>query len=149
MTRAIKITFASAAILGLACGGYLGYSEASQISDSLESIQYIGPTGVAADFARIQFMHADADHARQAVMVQIHLLEQLGKADKTFHQNGWLSLAYIRLAMIEEAAGRLDAEQKALAQARALYGRDHPDGQSQTYDELKSTDLRFDKALDN
>src|SRR5580704_15063841 len=102
VTRAIKITFVAVAMLGLACGGYLGYSEASQISDSLESIQYIGPTGAASDFARIQFMHADTDHARQAVMVQIRLLEQLEQADKIFHEGGRLWLAYIRLAMIEE-----------------------------------------------
>src|SRR5271163_3489877 len=123
MTLAHKVTFLTAAILGLGFGGYFGYSEANQISDSLASIQYIGPTKATSDFARTQFMHADTDHARQAVMLQIRLLERLEQADKTFREDGRLWLAYIRLAMIEEAAGHSDAEQSALTQARALYNR--------------------------
>jgi hypothetical protein len=150
MTRSIKITLLVAAILGLGCGGYRGHQSAVEISDSLKSIQYSAPTKVASDFARIQFMRADTDHARQAVMLQIRLLEQLAQAGKTFREGGGeLWLAYIRLAMIEEAAGRPDAEQSAMTQARALYNRDHPHGQEQTYDELKNVILRFDKAADN
>jgi hypothetical protein len=149
MTRAIKITFIAAATLGLGFGGYLGHRSAIQVGDSLESIQYIPPTKIASDFARTQFMRSDTDHARQAVMLQIHLLEQLEQGDKTFREGGGLWLAYIRLAMIEETAGRSDAERSALAQARALYSRDHPRGQEQTYDELKNFVLRLDRAADN
>jgi hypothetical protein len=150
MTRAMKVTFAVAAVLGLGVGGYFGYSGANEASNSSESFQYFLPTSVASDFARVQFEHADTDHARQAVMLQIRLLEQLAQAGKTFREGGGeLWLAYIRLAMIEEAAGRPDAEQSAMTQARALYNRDHPHGQEQTYDELKNVILRFDKAADN
>ena len=149
MTRAIKITFIAAAILGLGLGGYLGHRSAIQVGDSLESIQYIAPNKITSDFARTQFMRADTDHARQAVMLQINLLEQLGQGDKTFREGGVLLLAYIRLAMIEETAGRPDAERSALAQAKALYNRDHPRGQEQTYDELKNVVLRLDRAADN
>jgi hypothetical protein len=63
--------------------------------------------------------------------------------------DGWLSFAYIRLAMIEEAAARPDAEQDAVDQARALYNRDHHDGQGLTFDELKNAVLRLDRAADN
>lgn len=149
MTRAIKITFLATAVLGLGIGSYFGYSEANEESSFLESTQYIAPTEMAAEFARLQFMRADGDHARQAVMLQIHLLEQLEQADKTFREDGRLWLAYTRLAMIEEAAGQPDAEQSALAQARALYDRDHPRGQGLTYDELKNAVLRLDRAADN
>ena len=148
MTLAHKVTFLTAAILGIGCGGYLGYSEATQISDSLEAIQYIGPTMLVSGFARTQFMRADADHAQQAVMLQIHLLEQLERADKTFREDGTLWIAYTRLAMIEEAAGRPDAEQSALTQAKVHYGRNHPRGEEQTYDEFKNAVLRLDRALD-
>jgi hypothetical protein len=149
MTRAIQVTFIAAAILGLGCGGYLGRRNAVEVSDSLESIQYTGPSKVASDFARTQFMRADADHARQAVMLQIQLLEQLEQADKTFREDGILWLAYTRLAMIEEAAGRPDAEHSALANAKALYDRDYPRGQRPTYDELKNAVLELDRAADN
>ena len=45
----------------------------------------VKPTKVASDFARTQFMHADADHAQQAVTLQIQLLEELELADKSFY----------------------------------------------------------------
>jgi hypothetical protein len=146
MTLAHKVTFLASAILGLGCGGYLGYSEANQISDSLESTQYIAPTAVASDFARTQFMRANTDHARQAVTLQIQLLEQLELADKSFHADE-LALAYIRLAMVEEAAGRPEAEQQALAQAKARW-RTHS-GEELTDDELRNAVKRLDRAFDN
>jgi len=148
MTRAIKITFIAAAILGLGCGGYVGHRSAIQIGDSLESIQYIAPTRVASDFARTQFMRADTDHARQAVMLQIQLLEHLELADKSFHADD-LAFAYIRLAMVEEAARRPEAEQRGLAQARARYRQIHSRSEERTDDDLKSAVKRMDRALDN
>lgn len=147
MTRAHKITFLAAAILGLGCGGYLAHQSAIEISDSLESSQYIAPTKVASDFARTQFMHADTDHARQAVMLQIKLLEQLELADKSFHANE-LAFAYVRLAMVEKAAGQTGAEHRALAQARARDKLDHFRSEELTDDELKNAVEQLDRALD-
>jgi hypothetical protein len=147
MTRAIKITFTTAAILGLGCGGYLGYRSAVEIGDSLESIQYIGPAKVASDFARTQFLRADSDHVRQAVMLQIQLLERLELADNSFHAQD-LTFAYVRLAMIEKAAGRPEAAQRALAQAKARDKRDHFRNVELTDDELKSVVERLDRAFD-
>lgn len=147
MTRAIKITFIATAILGLGCGGYLGHRSAAETSDSLISIQYIAPTKVASDFALTQFMHADTDHATQAVMLQIQLIEQLELADKSFNSDE-LALAYVRLAMIEEAAGRPDAEQRALVQARARWQM-HSRKEELTDEELKNNVKRLDRALDN
>lgn len=149
MTRAVKITFLAAALLGLAFGAYSGYSGASKASDSLESGQYTTPTTIASDFARIQFMHADADHARQAVMLQIHLLEQLELADKTFHEDRELAFAYVRLAMVEEAAGQPEAEQHALAQAKAFHKRVHACCEELTDNDLKNGVKRLDQASDN
>jgi hypothetical protein len=148
MTQAHKITFLAAAILGLSCGGYLARRRAVQNSDSLESMQYIAPTKVASDFARKQFMHADTDHARHAVMLQIRLLEQLELADKSFHAND-LVFAYIRLAMVEEAAGQTEAEQRALAQARARIKQTHFRNTVPTDDELENGLRQLDRALDN
>ncbi len=148
MRRAIKITFIAAAILGLGCGGYLGRRSAIQIGDSLESIQYVAPTKVASDFARTQFWRADTDHARQAVMLQIQLLEQLELADKSFHADD-LAFAYTRLAMVEEAAGRPEAEQRGLAQAKARYRQMHSRSGERTDDDLKNAVKRMDRALDN
>jgi hypothetical protein len=112
------------------------------------STQYIVPTNVASDFARIQFMHADTDHARQAVMLQIQLLEQLELADKSFQANE-LAFAYIRLAMVEEAAGRREAERQALARARARIGQTHSRNEERTDDQLENDVRRLDRAIDD
>ncbi len=148
MMHAEKITFIFAAILGLGCGGYFGCRSAIQIGDSLESIQYLAPTEVASDFARTQFMYADTDHARQAVILQIQLLEQLELADTSFHAND-LAFAYTRLAMVEEAAGRPDAAQRALAQARARYKKVHSRSEELTDDALKNVVKQSDKVIGN
>ena len=148
MTRGIKVTFLAAAVFGLALGAYWGHSEANEVSDSLESGQYITPTSVASDFARVQFMHADSDHARRAVMLQIRVLEQLELADRAFHADGELGFAYTRLAMIEQAEGHSEAEQRALAKARARYKRQHPRSEELTDNDLENGVKRVDQALD-
>lgn len=148
MTRAIKVTFLLAAAFGLSLGAYSGYSDAHETNHLLKSVQYLAPTKIASDFAHTQFAHADTNHARRAVLMQIDLLEQLELADKDFHDNGELAFAYVRLAMIEEAAGQPDAEQRALAQARARYKQAHSRGEELTDDELKNLVKRLDQAAD-
>jgi hypothetical protein len=148
MTSARKFTFIAAAVLGLGFGGYLGYSGADEVSSSLEFTQYLLPTAVVSDFARVQFKHADADHARQAVVLQIHLLEQLRLADKAFQADMELGKAYTRLALIEEAAGQPEAEQRALGQARASYKRAHSSSKEPTDDEMKRAITLMDSAAD-
>ena len=148
MTGAMKVTFLVAAILGLACGGYGGHRTAVEVSDSLKSIQYLAPANIASDFARTQFMRADTNHARQAVMLQIRLLEQLELADKSFHADE-LFLAYTRLAMVEESAGQTEAERRALDQARARDKRDRFRSKDLTDDELRNAVKLLDRAFDN
>ena len=148
MTRGVKITFLVAAALGLGVGSYWGYSEADEVSASLDSTQYFVPTKIAADFARLQFAHSDTDHARQAVMLQIRLLEQLEMADKDYHAKD-LVFAYTRLAMIEAAAGQADAEKSALAQARTHYARASTRDEEMTDDQLESIVKRLDHAAES
>jgi hypothetical protein len=150
VTDGIKITFLVAAVLGLALGGYWGHSEAVDTNASLESIQYFAPTKVASDFARLQFTHSDPDHARQAVMFQIHLLEQLQKVDRAFraYEVGELGWAYTRLAMIEEAAGHPEAETSALANARTILKQARPGKEELTDDKLKDGVKRMDQIAE-
>ena len=93
-------------------------------------------------------MHADTDHARQAVMLQIQLLERLESVDKTFAGDLEVAKAYTRLAMVEEAGGRPDEEQRALAQARAHYDRVHSHSKEPTDDEMKKAIKLWDGAAD-
>ena len=55
----------------------------------------------------------------------------------------------IRLAMVEEAAGRPAAEQRALAQARVRYRQMHSRNDELTDDELRNAVERSDGVIDN
>jgi hypothetical protein len=134
-------------MLGLGLGGYWGHSEAVETNDLWESSQYFLPTTAASDFARLQFRHSDADHARQAVLFQIHLLEQLEEVDKGFRTNlrGELGWAYTRLAMIEESAAHGEARAEALAKAKECLKQSYPGAGEWTEDKMKDVVNRMDQ----
>lgn len=147
MTRAMKITFAVAAIIGLFLGTISGCYEAKEASGLMQSAEVLSIPSVVSDFARQQFEHADSVHARQAVLLEIKILEQLERAAQDSTSAGQLGLAYTRLGMIEEAAGQTDAQRKALDQARRRFRQAHSLGEL-TDEQLKSTLRRLDSASD-
>ena len=118
MTRAVKVTFVLSAILGIAVGGRLGYSQGADLGEASRSVEPIIASGVLSAFAERQSRYADPDHARQAAKLQISMLEQLRTAADDTSTRGQLGLAYVRLAVVEKAAGNQDAEHLALKQAR-------------------------------
>jgi predicted outer membrane protein len=102
MIRTMKIAFTAAAAIGLAFGAVAGWYNARELSDLSQSVELISVSSVTSDFAREQSEHADASHARQAVLLHKHTLEQLEQVSHESSSNSQLSLAYTRLAMIEE-----------------------------------------------
>jgi hypothetical protein len=131
------------AILGIAAGATLGYSEGAQLGESMGSLEPVGAAFAVSDFASRQFHHADADHARQAAMLEISVHQQLRAVQHDSAVDGRLGLAYVRLAMVEEAAGNKEAERQALEQARVWFppsssGRKPSDEQLKDF--LKRTD---------
>lgn len=144
MTRTMKVTFFLSAILGIAVGGRLGYSQGAEVSESMRSAEPIGAGLAVSEFAARQFRYADVDHARQAVQLEISIRTQLTVVKRDAAADGQLGLAYVRLAMVEEAAGNKFAERLALKQARAWLPR-RP-GQEASDEQLKDFLKRLDRA---
>lgn len=144
MIRSLKTCLIAVAVVTFVSGVCIGSWSAIEESRLLDSVQYMAPTEVISNFARTQFLHADGDHAREAVMLQIQLLDRLQSEDKSSTRE--LALAYVRLAIIEETAGKPDAEEKAMAQARELYKRIHSQTNASD-DELKNVIKRRDRVF--
>ena len=119
MTRVVKVSFLLSAILGVAAGGALGYYQGAEMGESMRSVEPISAGFAVSDFAARQFHYADAEQARQAALLEISVREQLRTVAHDSVSDGGLTLAYFRLAMVEEAAGNKEAERHAMEQARA------------------------------
>jgi hypothetical protein len=153
----MKITFAVASIVGLAVGIVWGCYKGKEASLFMRSAEVMSIPSITSDFAREQFEHADQAHARQAVLLEIKLLEQVervvhepGASDGAFASEGsgfQLVLAYTRLALIEETAGQTEAVRRDLDQAKVWFNRNRPDKEV-TDEQLKNTLKRFDAAFD-
>ena len=143
MTRVMKVSFFLSAMLGLAAGAVFGYRQGAELGESMRSIEPIAASSAASDFAARQFHHANVEHARQAALLEISVLEQLRVATSDTPAQGRLGFAYIRLAMVEEAAGNKEAERRAMEQARAWFPPPRP-GHELSDDQLKQALNRMD-----
>lgn len=141
----MKVTFVVSAILGLALGARLGYDRGTELSELTQSMEPIAAGSVVSEYAARQFQHADIHHACQAVQLEISVRERLRALDHDSTVDGHLGLAYVRLAMVEEAAGQKEAERLALKQARGWFRPPGPD-QELSDEQLKDTLRRIDRA---
>ncbi len=140
MTRAVRITFAVAAVLGLGTGLGWGYATGRDISQLYaDSLPEMAP--MLGDFAVQQVESADTDHARQALRLEISILEKIELLIDNKCCRGELALAYVRLGTVEDAAGQTQAKEAAFNQARRLFGRN-----GLTDDEMRSIVKKIDGA---
>ena len=144
MTRAMKVTFFLSAILGIAVGARIGYSQGAEVSELMRTAEPMGAGFAVSEFAAQQFRHADADHARVAAQLQISVFEQLRVATDDTNTRRNLGLAYVRLAWVEKSAGNQEAEHLALKQAR-MWLPTRP-GQDASDEQLEDFLKRLDQA---
>ena len=88
MTRVLNGICISLAAIGIVSAGMLGNNAAVRDSDTMQSSELMSVSMVASSFARQQFEHADSDHARQAVLLQISLLEQIERVTRDDSHKG-------------------------------------------------------------
>ncbi len=105
-----------------------------------------GASQVTSQFAAQQFRHADSDHARSAVLLEIDILGKLERATPDRGRRGQLGYAFTRLAMIEDSANHRDAAQQALGQAKSWFKKNS--GKGLTDDQMKQALKQIDDALD-
>jgi hypothetical protein len=150
-SRAMKIAFFCSSLLGLIVGLATGVPEGKALAVRLFALRTGAIERELAEFSAMQFKHADAEHAREAVLSEIRTLEGLqhlalqAAPIQTPQKNPsqWLYIAYARLAMIEEAAGHAAEAKAALAKAVEQWRVLHP-GTDATFEQLKHAVRDFD-----
>jgi len=137
MTRAAKITYSLALLIGLASGSVTGFWFSSS---TLRLFDLVGPIFAPAELGKysyVQYTHADAEHARAALQSYADFLDGMEKIKPDRAQRADLSFTYARLALLEESQNNLDQSRILMTKARSYM--------SNSGREISEADLR--KAL--
>jgi len=147
MTRGMKISVVTAALIGLMVGAVFGVKQGVWLSRSFDYVELMEASAASADFAAEQFKYADVAHAREAAFLQIKFLQLLRRAGHDQGDEKELGWAYVRLAMIEKSADQKEAERAALDKAREYFRGSHP-AEELTDDQMKSALVQMDEAME-
>jgi hypothetical protein len=118
MNRVFMAAVVTSAILGLVVGGVLGAHEGADHAKDMESVMVMITEDIPSKFAATQFRHADADHARSALVFAIRNLEDVQRLNPSPAAGARFMFSYTRLGIVEEAAGHPAAAHAAFDQAR-------------------------------
>lgn len=121
MTPAAKVTYLLALVIGLTGGALFGFWRDSDLLKSYYSLRPETAPMALEDFSFMQYRHADAGHARTALLAYAGLLEQLESARRGKLQELKLANTYIRLALLEDSTNNLQASRDYMAKARSWY----------------------------
>lgn len=146
MTRAAKITYIIALLLGMLIGGYFGFQHVTvELGFYHRSLQDEAP--MALDhFSFLQCRYADTQHAKAGLQTAASLLEELERLNPQNVQEQDLAFTYTRLALIEDAADDPQGSHDLMTKARNWYAA----GGGRNYSEAEMKEMLKirDKVLD-
>ncbi len=119
MTRAAKITYSMALLIGLVSGAVMGFWFRS---GSLELFDFVTPMFALAalgNYTYLQYKHADAEHARAALQSYADFLDEMEKIKPDRAQRADLSFTYGRLALLEEKENNSEQSHIFMDKARS------------------------------
>jgi hypothetical protein len=145
MTRAAKIVYSGALILGLLAGAFAGFhDECPMLKHFEESTETMMPQSVT-DFWYLQYKYADPADAKAALLSSAALLEEMCAANPKAEPKGEVGEIYAHLAMLADAENNPAASREYMIQARSwwanLKDRDISD------DELKAAVKKMDDNI--
>ncbi len=145
MTRAAKITYLLALLLGFSVGAYVKFHVTmTPLESYFEMIRSTAP-GVLDDFSYVQYKHADTEHARAALQSYADLLEEMQKWNPDRFRPGTLSVTYVRLALIEDAADNPELSHVYMTKAR--YWNTANGGPDRSESEMKNAVEKADELF--
>jgi hypothetical protein len=145
MTRAAKITYLVALLIGLSGGAFAGYWLTADGLRVYSLVTQSFAPDVFGKYAFLQYCYADTEHAKEALQSYADFLEEMENEYPDFRRKRDLSEAYTRLAILEDSVGNAEQSQVFMTKARFWYaasgGRELPDS------EMKNAIKKMDGAL--
>ena len=142
MTPAAKIIYLSAILIGLSVGLLLGFRNRSNALELYDEGRLFTAPIELRDFSQLQYMHADAENAKTALLTYASVLEAMEEASAAKTEKFELSLTYTRLALLEDQVNNLEQSHAYMTKARywnsALGNRDYSES------ELKAALMKID-----
>jgi hypothetical protein len=142
MTRAAKITYFTALIIGLAISGFFGFRNTMKaLKDEYSTRQMLAPD-VLRGFSYMQYRHADPEHAKAALLTYARFLEQMDERIPQKSNKRELVTTYARLSLVGEAEN--NTEQSRVYMTRARYWNAASGGRDFSDSEMKAVLKTFD-----
>jgi hypothetical protein len=149
MTPAAKVTYLATLFIGLSVGIFFGYKTAMdrlKISgDARSSMASL----VLSDFSKMQYKHADLEHASAALLSYASLLEEMENLKTEKGRKDDLATTYTRLALLQDAAGNEQQSHAFMVKAETWYKASggQPLPESEMKARLQAFDRRMEEAL--
>ncbi len=104
MTRAAKWTYALVLSLGI-CGGIaIGFLWTKRTLDFADTVSPMMARAALGNLTDLQYRHANPQRAQSAIVQYIDFLQLMEKASPDHIQETDLAIAYVRLALLADAA---------------------------------------------
>jgi hypothetical protein len=146
MTPAAKITYLAALLVGLSVGLLYGYRQGMEFLQSFGEARLITAPSTLGDFSKEQYVHADFDHARAALLAYADLLEEMEKAKPDRTHDFELSNTYVQLALLEDEERNSEQSRQFMTKARYWHTA-NGDSRDLSDAEAKAAVTRFDDHL--
>jgi hypothetical protein len=142
MTQAAKIVYLAALFIGVSVGVVFGYKTTLPILGAYGESRHSVAAVALSDFSQMQYMYADPQHAKAALLTFADLLEQMQrqKTEKALMVD--LRLTYTRLALLEDRGN--NPEQSHAYMTKARYWNSAVGGKDYSESEMKAALARFD-----
>jgi hypothetical protein len=121
MTKAAKITYFAALLIGLSIGAFFGFQTAAPVLEAYYTARQLTAPIVLSHFSYLQYSYADPAHAQAALQTSASLLEEMEKLKPEETQERELSFTYTRLALLEDAADNSKPSHALMTKARYWY----------------------------
>lgn len=145
MTRAAKIVYGLALIIGLSVGGLFGFlGNKSTLKSIHDGVRLTAPNELDA-FSFLQYRHADVNHAKAALLTDADLLQRLEAFDPNKGEKFQLTSTYTRLALLEDSLGNAQASREYMAKARNWYRAAGGREQDYSDSQMKAASNAFDE----
>jgi hypothetical protein len=142
MTPAARAIYLSALLIGLSVGLLLGYRDRMSILTLLGETRLEVPPLALGDFSKLQYMQADPEHAKAALLTYASVLEAMEKAKAEKSLMFELRSTYMRLALLEDTEN--NPEQSNAYMTKVRYWNSAAGVRDYSESEMKAAQKRLD-----